>query len=164
MKALGLKWISLVVLGTALSFAGCGESSNLVFFGMVADLVGAGVIEGIDDTKCQMVSTFTRYGKTIGDPGHHGEPGALLSATPSNTWEAGPVYFNDDVEPDAAREYSSLDGGVVILNAEPGEYTLSASCVEDPGLMDAFVAEYPPRTTWIRACAAKPSTWCSNRS
>ena len=181
MKALGLKWISLAVLGTALSFAGCGESSgsggtagtggtggptvtfsgiawsfelpgtpygriaeakisilemptietttnmngeftikglpvgsqatlvlehqnhpltyskthtvpdtdlddltfqipiNLVFFGMVADLVRAGVIEGIDDTKCQMVSTFTRYGKTIGDPGHHGEPGALLS-------------------------------------------------------------------------------------
>jgi len=138
--------------------------SHLVFLGMVAQLVRDGVTEGVDDTKCIMVSTFTRYGKTIGDSGPHGEPGALLSTTPSGTWEAGPIYFDDEVMPDATRSYSSLDGGVVIINADPGEYTLSASCVEDPDLMDAFVAEYPPRPTWIRACAAKPSTWCSNRS
>jgi len=116
----------------------------VVYYGMAANLVRAGVIEGIDETKCIMVSTFTRYGKTIGVPGHHGEPGAVLSSTPSETWEAGPLYFGDNVEPDPARSYSSLDGGVIILNADPGEYTLSASCVEDPDMMDEFLAEYPP--------------------
>jgi hypothetical protein len=118
--------------------------TNLLFAAIAKEVVDAGLVEGIDPTKCQMVSTFTRYGKTIGDQGHHGEPGALLSIDPANTAESGPLYFNDEVLPDPGRSYSSLDGGVLLLNAEPGEYTLSASCVEDPDLMDAFIAEYPP--------------------
>jgi hypothetical protein len=107
-------------------------------------LVGAGVVDGIDPNTCQIVSTFTRFGKTIGDDGHHGEPGAILSVAPANNAEAGPIYFSDEVLPDPARTYSSLDGGVLLLNVEPGEYTLSASCVEDPSDKEAFLAEYPP--------------------
>ena len=104
-------------------------------------LVGAGVTDGVDPHKCQMVSTFTRFGKTIGDDGHHGEPGAVLSLAPANNAEAGPIYFSDEVLPDPTRTYSSLDGGVLLLNVEPGEYTLSASCVDDP---TDLRAEYPP--------------------
>lgn len=98
-----------------------------------------------DPDKCQMVSTFTRYGKTIGDAGHHGQAGAVLDidAPAGAMMEEGPIYFGDNVVPDRARQYSSLDGGVLIVNADPGDYTLSASCVSDPALVDDFNAEYP---------------------
>lgn len=98
-----------------------------------------------DPSRCQMVSTFTRFGKTIGDPGAHGEAGAVLTIEPSElAYQEGPIYFNDDVLPDRSRTYSSIDGGVLILNAEPGDYTLHASCVSDPVERAAFLAEYPP--------------------
>ena len=97
-----------------------------------------------DPDKCQMVSTFTRFGKTIGDDGAHGEPGAVLTVEPENAAEYGPMYFNDDVLPDPTRSYSSLDGGVLLLNVEPGDYTLRGSCLDDPDLLADFLAEYPP--------------------
>jgi len=115
--------------------------TNFLFGLIEAGLVDGGVIDEIDPSKCQMVSTFTRFGKTIGDAGHHGEPGALLSVAPANNSEAGPIYFNDEVLPDPSRTYSSLDGGVLLLNITPGEYTLSASCVDDP---TDLIVEYPP--------------------
>ena len=102
-----------------------------------------------DPEKCQMVSTFTRYGRTIGDPGHHGQAGAVLGidAPDGASIEEGPIYFGDNVVPDRERNYSSLDGGVLIINADPGDYRLSASCVENPSVLyDDFVAEYPPET------------------
>jgi hypothetical protein len=102
-----------------------------------------------DPEKCQMVSTFTRYGRTIGDPGHHGQAGAVLDieAPGGTSIEEGPIYFGDNVVPDRARSYSSLDGGVLIINADPGDYTLSASCVANPSaLYDDFLAEYPAET------------------
>lgn len=94
-----------------------------------------------DPTKCQIVSTFTRHGKTIGSPGAHGEPGALLTVEPASGIGDGPIYFNDFVLPDRNRTYSSIDGGVLLLNVEPGDYRLSASCMEDPSVM---LEEYPP--------------------
>jgi hypothetical protein len=99
-----------------------------------------------DPEKCQMVSTFTRVGRTIGDAGHHGQAGAILSieAPDGAQVEEGPIYFGDNVVPDRARTYSSLDGGVLIVNADPGDYTLSASCVTDPDEKTAFLEEYPP--------------------
>jgi hypothetical protein len=101
-----------------------------------------------DPEKCQMVSTFTRVGRTIGDAGHHGQAGSILAidAPDGAAVEEGPIYFGDNVVPDRARTYASLDGGVLIVNADPGDYTLSASCVSDPDQMAAFVAEYPPET------------------
>lgn len=118
--------------------------TNFLFDQIADGVVEGGLVEGIDPERCQIVSTFTRYGKTIGDAGHHGESGALLSVGPENTAEAGPIYFNDDVLPDPTRDYSSLDGGVLLLNVPPGDYTLSASCVTDPDLLADFIAEYPP--------------------
>lgn len=115
--------------------------TNALFAVIEAGLVEGGVVDGVDPAKCQMVSTFTRVGKTIGSPGAHGEPGAILSIAPENISEAGPIYFGDDVIPDPSRTYSSLDGGVLVLNVEPGDYTWSASCVEDPA---DLIAEYPP--------------------
>ena len=96
-----------------------------------------------DPNKCNMVSTFTRVGKTIGDEGHHWQAGAVLSidAPEGALIEEGPIYFGDNVVPDRARTYSSLDGGVLIGNADPGDYTLTASCIEDK---TNFLAEYPP--------------------
>ena len=94
-----------------------------------------------DPTKCQIVSTFTRHGKTIGSPGAHGEPGALLTVEPATGIGEGPIYFNDFVLPDRSRTYSSIDGGVLLLNVEPGDYRLSAACMDDPS---AILAEYPP--------------------
>jgi hypothetical protein len=84
--------------------------TNFLFGLIESGLVDGGVIDGIDPNKCQVVSTFTRFGKTIGDSGHHGEPGAILSVAPANNAEAGPIYFGDDVIPDPTRAYSSLDG------------------------------------------------------
>ena len=115
--------------------------TNFLFSLIEAGLVDAGLIDGTDPSKCQIVSTFTRYGKTIGDEGAHGEPGAVLSVAPANTAEQGPIYFGDDVIPDPSRTYSSLDGGVLLINVEPGDYTLRASCVDDPA---DLIAEYPP--------------------
>lgn len=99
-----------------------------------------------DPDKCQMVSTFTRFGKTIGDQGHHGEPGAIttIDVPDGAVLGDGPVYFGDNVVPDRNRTYSSLDGGVLIVNSDPGDYTLTASCVTDPADMAAFLEEYPP--------------------
>ena len=99
-----------------------------------------------DPGKCNMVSTFTRVGRTIGDQGHHGQAGAIMSiAAPDDAVvEEGPIYFGDNVVPDRTRTYASLDGGVLIVNADPGDYTLSAACVDDPDDMAAFLAEYPP--------------------
>lgn len=98
-----------------------------------------------DPSKCQMVSTFTRDGRTIGDPGHHGQAGAVLGLEVPDGAEIaeGPIYFGDNVVPDRARAYASLDGGVLILNADPGDYRLSAECVSDSDLVDDFLAEYP---------------------
>lgn len=99
-----------------------------------------------DPDKCQMVSTFTRFGRTIGDPGHHGEPGAVMTidVPEGAVLGDGPTYFGDNVLPDRNRTYSSLDGGVLIINSDPGDYTLTSSCVSDPDDMAAFLEEYPP--------------------
>ncbi len=101
-----------------------------------------------DPEKCQMVSTFTRVGRTIGDPGHHGQAGAILDveAAQNIAFAEGPIYFGDNVVPDRSRTYSSLDGGVLIVNADPGDYLLTASCVSDPDQMSDFLEEYPTET------------------
>ena len=39
--------------------------------------------------KCQMVSTFTRVGRTIGDPGHHGQAGGVLAIDAPITGDPG---------------------------------------------------------------------------
>jgi hypothetical protein len=80
----------------------------------------------LDDAACQIVSTFTRVGKSIGDAGPHGEPGATVTIEPALEAVHGPIYFNEDVLPDRSVLESSEDGGVVFVNVPPGTYTLTA--------------------------------------
>jgi hypothetical protein len=88
----------------------------------------AGVLQITPDpTRCQMVTTITRVGKSIYDAGAHGEAGATVAVEPPLPAENGPVYFNSNVIPDRTLTESSDDGGVVFVNVPPGEYTLTAS-------------------------------------
>ena len=54
----------------------------------------------------------------------HGVAGATVAIEPAT---ATPIYFNDDVLPDAAQASSSGDGGVLWPNVPAGEYVLSAT-------------------------------------
>lgn len=80
----------------------------------------------IDDTKCQMVSTVTRVGKSIYDQGAHGEEGATVTIDPPVDSELGPIYFNSYVVPDITISETSDDGGVLFVNIPEDVYTLSA--------------------------------------
>lgn len=81
----------------------------------------------VDKTRCQMVTTVTRVGKSLYDPGAHGEADATVALTPAAPAEAGPVYFNASVIPDRSLTRSSDDGGVVWTNVPPGTYTLTTA-------------------------------------
>jgi hypothetical protein len=54
----------------------------------------------------------------------HGLAGATVQIDPPS---AIPIYFNDQVLPDATQQTTSIDGGVLWPNVPPGEYTLTAS-------------------------------------
>ncbi len=79
-----------------------------------------------EDNACQMVSTVTRVGKSLYDPGAHGEEGATVTVDPPLPPEHGPIYFNSDVLPDLNLTETSDDGGVLFVNVPPGEYVLTA--------------------------------------
>lgn len=75
---------------------------------------------------CQMPSTVTRVGRSIYDPGAHGEAGATVTIDPPLSAEHGPIYFNSQVVPDRTLVETSDDGGVVFVQVPPGEYVLTA--------------------------------------
>lgn len=79
-----------------------------------------------DPTKCQMVTTVTRVGKSILDAGAHGEAGATVTLEPPLTPQQGPIYFNAQVIPNRSLTETSDDGGVLFVNVEPGEYVWTA--------------------------------------
>lgn len=79
-----------------------------------------------DDSRCQIVTTVTRVGKSLYDEGAHGEAGATVTIDPP-TGEDGPIYFNSSVLPDRTLTETSDDGGVLFLQVPPGEYTLTAT-------------------------------------
>jgi hypothetical protein len=90
---------------------------------------GMAIILGIipdDENRCQMVTTVTRVGKSLYDPGAHGEEGATVTLDPPLAAEHGPVYFNSQVQPQADLIETSDDGGVVFIQVPPGEYTWTA--------------------------------------
>jgi hypothetical protein len=80
-----------------------------------------------DETKCQMVTTVTRVGKSIYDLGAHGEAGAVVTLDPPLPADQGPIYFNSSVIPDFSLDETSDDGGVLFIQAPPGEYVWTAS-------------------------------------
>jgi hypothetical protein len=79
-----------------------------------------------DPTKCQIVTTVTRVGRSLYDPGAHGEEAAMTELL-GGGFEEGPIYFNSSVLPDRTLHETSDDGGVLYLNADPGRYTWTAS-------------------------------------
>ena len=79
-----------------------------------------------DPAKCQIVTTVTRVGKSLYDPGAHGEAGATVAIAPAGA-EEGPVYFNASVQPERGLTETSEDGGVLYVNVAPGEYWLTAT-------------------------------------
>jgi hypothetical protein len=82
-----------------------------------------------DPARCQIVTTVTRVGRSLYDPGAHGEDGATTVLRGPGV-EEGPIYFNSSVLPDRSLDETSDDGGVLYLNAVPGRYTWTAS---EPG-------------------------------
>ena len=72
--------------------------------------------------SCQMVTTVTRVGKSIYDPGAHGEDNATVKIDPPVTEDHGPIYFADNVIPAPGLSRTSTDGGVLYVQMAPGEY------------------------------------------
>jgi hypothetical protein len=77
-----------------------------------------------DPTRCQLVTTITRKGGTILEPGAHGEAGVTVTITPELPKESGPIYFNASVLPDKSLTESTEDGGVLYVNVPVGKYVL----------------------------------------
>jgi hypothetical protein len=90
---------------------------------------GLGALAGVelDPDKCQIASTVTVIGKSLYDPGPHGEAGAIVTIEPAVDPDQGPIYFNEDVLPDPSLTESSGDGGVAFVNVDPGEYVVAAT-------------------------------------
>jgi hypothetical protein len=76
--------------------------------------------------RCQMVTTVTRVGKSIYDPGAHGEDAVTVTLDPPLPAEHGPIYFNSSVLPDRSLVETSDDGGVLFIQVPPGEYVWTA--------------------------------------
>lgn len=88
----------------------------------------AGVVGVVpDETTCQIATTVTRVGKSIYDPGAHGEAGATVTIDPPLPAEHGPIYFNAQVIPQLDLTETSEDGGVLFVNVPTGTYTLTAT-------------------------------------
>jgi len=81
--------------------------------------------------SCQMVTTVTRVGKSLYDPGAHGEAGVTVILDPPLPPEQGPIYFNAMVFPDYELTETSEDGGVLFVNVPPGTYVWTA---DKPGV------------------------------
>ena len=57
----------------------------------------------------------------------HGDPGATVSSIPMLTFPTiGPLYFNEQVQPDPAWGYTSVDGGVAWVNVPLDTYDVTA--------------------------------------
>lgn len=95
---------------------------DMTLYGAIAGIVGV----EIDPGACQIVSTVTRVGKSIYDAGAHGEADATVTIAPAIPAAQGPIYFGDDVIPDAMLTMTSSDGGVLFVNVPPGTYELQA--------------------------------------
>lgn len=95
------------------------------------DLLAITLEVDVDPSRCQLVTTITRVGKSLFDEGEHGEAGATAQLSPASGAERGPIYFGADVIPDPTLVESSADGGVLWTNVQPGTYRLTA---QKPGV------------------------------
>ncbi len=88
---------------------------------LAAALLGADVS---DESRCQMSTTVSALGaENVWAPG---EPGATVTTDPTVPIEQGPWYFDENVIPDPTLTETTTDGGVIIVDAEPGTYLWNA--------------------------------------
>jgi len=99
------------------------QTVNYPTYYLLASVLG---IVPDEENSCQMVTTVTRVGRSLYDPGAHGEEGATVTLDPPLPPEYGPIYFNSDVIPDPSLTETSDDGGVLFINVPPGEYVWTA--------------------------------------
>lgn len=115
------------------TFTTAGADIDKVYFQLVTpevfDLFALAIGIEPDDSRCQIASTvntkeiqsltfeaFTQFG-------HHGVAGATVTIAPP----VEPIiYFNESTIPDTTLTETTIDGGVVVGNVEPGSYTLTA--------------------------------------
>lgn len=81
--------------------------------------------------RCQIATTVTQVGVSMYDAApSHGEAGATVTIEPEPAGAVGPIYFRylgaGAIVPDRRLHETTRDGGVLYLNAPPGEYTLTA--------------------------------------
>lgn len=64
----------------------------------------------------------------------HGDPGAIALMTPAASFPPtiGPVYFNEQVEPDPLATATSFDGGVMWFNIQAGTFEITG---QKPGVL-----------------------------
>jgi hypothetical protein len=93
----------------------------------VRDALAASLSLTVDPTRCQLVTTVTRIGRSVYDMGAHGESMATVTIAPSLPSSSGPIYFNSMVFPDRTLTQTSDDGGVLFTNVPPGDYTWTAT-------------------------------------
>lgn len=58
----------------------------------------------------------------------HGDPGAIATVSPAVPFPAtiGPIYFNEQIQPDPVLTSTSVDGGVTWINMPVGTFNISA--------------------------------------
>lgn len=77
-------------------------------------------VDTLDPSRCQMATTVTAPDpQDIYAPG---EPGATVALDPPVPSEQGPYYFNEQVLPTVTLTETTTDGGVTVVDAEPGVY------------------------------------------
>jgi len=88
---------------------------------LASALVGADIS---DETRCQMSTTVTAPDpENVWAPG---EPGATVTTDPVVSAEQGPYYFDESVTPAPELTETTTDGGVLVVDAEPGTYLWDA--------------------------------------
>lgn len=80
-----------------------------------------------EDKYCAIASTVARTGGSLFVYLRQGLPGAHVALSPAVPPESGPLYFNEDVLPDAMQPATSIDGGVLFYRVPPGDYVLTAT-------------------------------------
>jgi hypothetical protein len=93
----------------------------------VAGFSGVGPAPG----TCQIAATVTEIGRSLNDDvPSHGEAGATVTLDPWPEGVRGPIYFRylapGLIVPDRELGETTRDGGVLFLEAPPGDYTLTA--------------------------------------
>jgi hypothetical protein len=79
------------------------------------------------DKYCVIASTVARMGGSLYVHLRQGIAGAEVSLDPAVPAESGPIYFNENVLPDAMQTSTSKDGGVLFYRVPPGDYVMSAT-------------------------------------